>query len=203
LQYFVSEKMKTNSHLASLRKSRGMSQEALAEACGLSLLAVQRIEAGETSPRPHTIKVIAQALGLQVGELAVKLNTTSAISADETTLSALRVVNFSVMSGLIIPLANVFAPILLARRYGNLKEELSYKKIISFQAIWSLATALTVVFTPLVLKLFTQTVAFGKAPPPVLLTYGVMVLLNVFFTIKSTFQLRSGSAIYGWVPPIF
>jgi transcriptional regulator with XRE-family HTH domain len=194
--------MKTDSHLALLRKSKGMSQEALAEASGLSLRAVQRIEGGETSPRPHTIKVIAQALDVQVGELAAKLNSTSANSVDEGTLHALRLVNFSAMSGLIIPLANVFVPILLARRYENLKEDLSYKRIVSFQAIWSLATTLTVVFTFLLLKLFTQTVAFGKAPPPVLLTYVVMVLLNVYFTIKSTFQLRSCTAIYGWVPLI-
>lgn len=180
-----------------------MSQEALAEACGLSLRAVQRIEAGETSPRPYTVKVIAQALGVQVSALADTLNTTLAATANESTLSALRVVNFSAMAGLIIPLANVFLPLLLAMRYGRLKEELSYKKLISFQAIWSLATVLVVVFTPLLLKLFTQTVAFGKAPPPAVLTYGIMILLNVFFTIKSTFQLRSGIAIYSWVPPIF
>ncbi len=180
-----------------------MSQEALAEACGLSLRAVQRIEAGETSPRPHTIHVITQALDVPVGELARKLKVTSATAADENILPAVRMINFSAMCGLIIPLANVFVPILLARRYGNLKGELSYKGIISFQVIWSLVTVLAVVFTPVLLKLFTQTVAFGRTPPVVLLTYGVMVLVNVFFTLKSTYQLRSGTAIYSWVPPIF
>jgi transcriptional regulator with XRE-family HTH domain len=180
-----------------------MSQEALAEACGLSLRAVQRIEAGETSPRPHTIKVLAHALGVPVGDLAEKFKTTLVAATNANILSALRVINFSTMCGLIAPLANVIVPMFLARRYENLKEELSYKKIVSFQVIWSLFSLLAVVFTPLLLKLFTQTVAFGKAPPPALLIYGVMVLLNVFFTIKSAFQLRSGTAIYNWVPPIF
>ena len=180
-----------------------MSQEALAEVCGLSLRAIQRLEAGETFPRPHTVKVLANALAIPIGDLADKFKVTSAATADGNTLPALRVVNFSTMSGLIIPLANVFVPMLLARRHENLKEELSYKKIISFQAMWSLVTLLTVAFTPLLLKLFTQTVAFGKLPPPALLAYGVMVLLNVFFTIKSAFQLRHGSTLYDWVPPIF
>lgn len=180
-----------------------MSQEALAEACGLSLRAVQRIEAGETSPRPHTIKVIAQVLDVPIEDLAGRLNATPAITANESILPALRIVNFSTMCGLIVPLANVFAPILLARRYGNLTEELPYKRIISFQVIWSLVTILAVVFIPLLLKLFTQTVAFGKTPPPAILIYGAMILLNVFFTIKSAFQLRSGTSIYSWVPPIF
>lgn len=195
--------MSADSYLASLRKSSGMSQEALAEACGLSLRAIQRIEAGETSPRPHTIKVIAHALGVPIGDLAGKFKMASGINAYRNILPALRVVNFSTVSGLIIPLANVFVPIFLARRYENLKKELSYKKIISFQVIWSLITLLVVAFTPLLLKLFTQTVAFGKLPPPALLAYGAMVLLNAFFTIKSAFQLRSGTVIYSWVPLIF
>ncbi|GIL22107.1 MAG: hypothetical protein BroJett042_06200 [Bacteroidota bacterium] len=193
--------MKAGSHLATLRKSKGLSQEKLAEVCGLSLRAVQRIEAGETSPRPHTINVIAQALGVKVEELSGKL--TSAIAAGEASLPALRIVNFSALAGLIIPLANVFVPIFLANRYGNLKEEVSYKKLISFQAIWSLSTTLVVGLTPVLIKLFTQTVAFGRAPAPILLAYGAMVLVNVFYTIRSAFQLRSGSTIYGWVPPIF
>lgn len=180
-----------------------MSQEALAEACGLSLRAVQRIEAGETSPRPHTLKVIAQALDVSIAELTDKLKTTSINPVDERTLSALRIINFSSLSGLVVPLLNILIPILLVKQYENLKEELAYKKIISFQAIWSLVTLLAVLLTPLLLKLFTQTVAFGKAPPPVFMTYGIMVLLNFFFTIKSAFQLRSGTAVYGWVPPIF
>jgi DNA-binding XRE family transcriptional regulator len=195
--------MKTASHLASLRKSKGMSQETLAEACGLSLRAVQRIEAGETSPRPHTVKVIAQALGVPVGELAEKLTSVPTIIGDDRFLPALRVVNFSAMCCLVIPLANIFVPVLLAKRYGSLNDEVSYKKLISFQVIWSLVTFLGVVFTPFLLKLFTQTVAFGKMPPPVLLAYGGMILLNVFFTVKSAFQLRSSTAIYGWVPLIF
>lgn len=195
--------MKAVSHLPSLRKSKGMSQEALAEASGLSLRAVQRIEAGETSPRPHTIKVIAQALGIPVSELADNVNSISTASSADGKLPALRAVNFSAMSGLIIPFANVFVPILLVRWYGNLKADPSYKRMISFQLLWSLVTLLAVGFTPLLLKLFTQTVAFGKLPPPTILTYGAMILLNVVFTLKSAFQLRSGAAIYGWVPPVF
>jgi transcriptional regulator with XRE-family HTH domain len=195
--------MKTNSHLASLRKTKGLSQEALAEMCGLSLRAVQRIEAGETSPRPHTIKVIAQALNMQVEDLTGKLKTTSESVSETDILAALRIINLSTMSGLLVPFANVFVPVALAKRYENLKKESSYKKVISFQIIWSIVTLLAVVLTPLMTKLFTETVAFGKLPPPALLTYTVMILVNVFFTLRSAFQLRTSSAIYNWAPPVF
>ena len=67
-----------------------MSQEALAEACGLSLRAVQRIEAGETSPRPYTMKVISEALGVSVGALAQNPTTTPATTTSDGTLAALR-----------------------------------------------------------------------------------------------------------------
>lgn len=194
----------SGSYVATLRKNKGLSQEALAEACGLSLRAVQRIEAGETSPRPHTINVLAKALDVPVEALAEKFNTPSTNAVlDSSILPALRVINFSTMLGLIIPFANVFVPMFLVRRNENLKKNMAYKKIISFQAIWLLVTLLAVVFTPVIIKLFTQTVAFGKLPPPILLTYGAMVLLNVFFTIRSAIQLRLGTAIYGWVPLIF
>jgi transcriptional regulator with XRE-family HTH domain len=195
--------VKPASHLALLRKSRGLTQEELAEVCGLSLRAVQRIEAGETSPRPYTIRVIAQALGVPVDDLANNTGRLSHTVPEENKLSELGVVNFSAMSGLIIPFANVFVPILLAKRYGNLKREPQFKRIISFQAFWSLVTVLAIVLTPLLIKLFTQTVAFGKLPPPILLTYAAMILLNAYFTIRSAVQLRQGAPVYSWVPQIF
>lgn len=181
-----------------------MSQEALAEVCGISLRAVQRIEAGETSPRPHTIKVIAQALSVSVEELTSQLCSKPVSLADDAgTLPVLRVLNFSAMAGLIIPFANVLVPMLLANQHKKLKNDLRYKRLISFQVLWSSVALLAVLLTPLLLKLFTGTVAFGKLPPPALLTYGVLVLLNAFFTIRSAFQLHSGASIYGWVPLVF
>lgn len=48
--------------IASLRKSRGMTQEELVEKCNLSVRTIQRIEAGEATPRSYTIKTILAAL---------------------------------------------------------------------------------------------------------------------------------------------
>jgi DNA-binding XRE family transcriptional regulator/uncharacterized Tic20 family protein len=48
--------------ILSLRKSQGLSQEALAEQSGVSLRTIQRVEQGATVPRGHTVLALAAAL---------------------------------------------------------------------------------------------------------------------------------------------
>lgn len=193
--------MNPKSSLTSLRKRKGLSQEALADASGVSLRAVQRLEAGETTPRPHTIKVLARALDISTEELAGSLSQPDGLESNEIQ-STIRLVNFSAMMGLVVPLANIVAPLLIARRFTNVKGNPTVKKIVSFQLLWSLVTLLAVGFTPILLKLFTETVAFGKLPPPILLVYGAMLLVNVGCTFHAAYMLRSGTTIYSWIPPI-
>ncbi len=45
-----------------LRKKKGLTQEDLVEKCNINVRTIQRIEAGEVSPRPYTIKAILAAL---------------------------------------------------------------------------------------------------------------------------------------------
>lgn len=49
--------------IAKLRKAKGLTQEELVEKCNLSVRTLQRIEAGEVTPRSYTIKLIFSALG--------------------------------------------------------------------------------------------------------------------------------------------
>lgn len=46
-----------------LRKSKGLTQEELVEKCNLNVRTIQRIEAGEVTPRTFTIKSILDVLG--------------------------------------------------------------------------------------------------------------------------------------------
>lgn len=45
-----------------LRKKKGLTQEDLVEKCNINVRTIQRIEAGEVTPRPYTIKTILAAL---------------------------------------------------------------------------------------------------------------------------------------------
>ncbi|MDW3194659.1 MAG: helix-turn-helix transcriptional regulator [Cytophagales bacterium] len=49
--------------LIELRKDKDLTQEELVEACNVSIRTIQRIEAGEVTPRTSTIKIILAALG--------------------------------------------------------------------------------------------------------------------------------------------
>ena len=55
--------------LAEVRKAKGISQERLARLSGVSRLTIARIETGITSPTIITLKKIADALCVTVGEL--------------------------------------------------------------------------------------------------------------------------------------
>jgi len=52
-----------------LRKSQGITQEELVDLCNVSVRTIQRIEAGEVTPRSHTIKTILQALGEELSSV--------------------------------------------------------------------------------------------------------------------------------------
>ena len=50
--------------IADLRKAKGLTQEELVEKCNLNVRTLQRIECGEVTPRPFTVKLIFEALDL-------------------------------------------------------------------------------------------------------------------------------------------
>lgn len=50
--------------IADYRKEKGMTQVELVEKCNLSVRTLQRIEAGEVTPRTYTVKIIFEALEL-------------------------------------------------------------------------------------------------------------------------------------------
>ena len=63
--------------LAQLRAALGLSQEALAQEAGLSVGALQRIEAGRANPTWTTVRRIADALGVSLRELSIAVEAHS------------------------------------------------------------------------------------------------------------------------------
>lgn len=49
--------------LSALRKARGLTQEELVERCNVSVRTIQRIEAGEVTPRSYTVRLLLTAMG--------------------------------------------------------------------------------------------------------------------------------------------
>lgn len=55
-------------HIRRLREQRGLSLRALAEACGLSVNAISKIERGENSPTVASLHLLASALNVPITE---------------------------------------------------------------------------------------------------------------------------------------
>jgi transcriptional regulator with XRE-family HTH domain len=55
--------------LAALREARGLTQEQLAAASGVSRVQISRLEQGHFAPRLASLKCLAAALGVSVAQL--------------------------------------------------------------------------------------------------------------------------------------
>ncbi len=55
--------------ISELRKLKGLTQEELVEQCNISVRTIQRIEAGEVTPRSYTIKTILSALDYDLSQI--------------------------------------------------------------------------------------------------------------------------------------
>ena len=60
-----------------LRKLKGFTQEELVEQCNINVRTIQRIEAGDVSPRSYTLKAILEVLGFKYEEVFEKKYTPS------------------------------------------------------------------------------------------------------------------------------
>jgi len=72
--------------LAEDRISKGLTQEELAELCGINIRTIQRIESGEVKPRLHTLKAIARQLQTDyIGLVATENQTKPASDPNSST----------------------------------------------------------------------------------------------------------------------
>lgn len=55
--------------IADLRAEQGLTQEELVDRCNISVRTIQRIEAGEVTPRHYTLRIIMEALGQQLEDI--------------------------------------------------------------------------------------------------------------------------------------
>lgn len=59
--------------ISELRKQKGLTQEDLVERCNINVRTIQRIEAGEVSPRSYTLKTILEVLDYDFNQMNQEL----------------------------------------------------------------------------------------------------------------------------------
>ena len=115
------------SRVRDLRKSKGFSQEELAEKSGLNLRTVQRIEKGENEPRGDSLVRLAQALQISSEELFNFSKTEDR--------SALMGLNLSGLAFLLFPILGIIIPLILwySRREKVTDAYVIGAKVLNFQ----------------------------------------------------------------------
>lgn len=174
--------------IESLRKSKGLTQEALADESSINLRTLQRIEAGETEPRGNTLRLIAKALDTPIEEL---LDFTKTADTD-----FLQMMNLATLSFWVIPLGNLFFPLLfwiMKRDKVQGVYELG-RRLINFQITWCFMTY--GFLSVWVFSLFIES-RFVISPFLILPIILLLYLSNSIVILMATWQLkRSRETVY-------
>ncbi|SNC76909.1 protein of unknown function [Hymenobacter gelipurpurascens] len=144
--------------ISTIRKSKGVSQEVLAEQSGVSLRTIQRVEQGDTVPRGYTLQALAAALEVPLEAFrtepeAVKtepdpqpepaaLPESSVFAGVPQVLRPdpqfLQLLNLSALGFLLFPLLNLVVPWVLWRKHCYEVEHAAEvgRRVLGFQVLW-------------------------------------------------------------------
>ena len=129
-----------------LREEKNMTQNELAEKSGLSLRTIQRIEAGNIL-KGFTLKTIAEALETNPENLIIK--------KENIQIERAKLINLSILSGLIIPFGSVIFPLVLTYKTQDATNKEIGKQIVSLQIVLSLILSVLMIVSPFIQRLFT------------------------------------------------
>lgn len=190
--------------IQAIRKSKGLSQEALAEEAGVSLRTIQRVEQGDTVPRGYTLQALAAALGVPLEALQQEIAPVLAVApAPASTLredkNLLQLLNLSALGFLLFPFLNLLGPWLLwrARRHDTEHVAELGRRVLGFQILWQVGCFFLYLLAVLV-QLAART--YQVRLPGLFL--GVLVLtyaLNAGVVCYYALRLRQGDLdVYRW-----
>ena len=182
-----------------LRKSKGFSQKSLAEKAGVSVRTIQRMERGDTSLSAYTLQVVSTALHVEINELIPnKAQTSPGLEK-----SGIKWMNFSALTGLVLPLANFLFPLYLYYRWK--KDKLvreQGKRILNFQFLWIIGTCIFTISTSGLLYTLFEPLRGGGIPIFIPI-YLFALLLNLLVILQTSIRLNSQKPILPFIPHIF
>lgn len=187
--------MELSAKLKALRAQHGFSQEVLANQTQLSLRTIQRIEQNETEARGDTIKRLAEAFNLRPIDL---INQTE---KEETNLISL--LNLSALSFIIYPIFGFIVPLVLwyLKRKEDQKLDEIGKKLINFQATWTLAVIFVYAF--IIISKIMHVGGAYRFYSFLMLPYGFYAL-NFVVIMINFYRIRKGKpVIYKPAIPFF
>lgn len=190
----ISERLKNYRHINCL------SQEGLAETSKISIRTIQRIEEGKSIGSAYTLTALAKALNISATNLTIQKTVNTPATYDNE--NKLKILNFSAISVIFIPLSNVILPALIfLKNRDNKKVNVLGRKIISFQILWTLGTLLMALILPIILLLLFQPLR-GSSIPLFVPVYILSVIFNVYFIIRFAICINNHSPFLERLPNI-
>lgn len=209
--------MKKN--LKQIRNEKILSQQELANLSGISLRTIQRIEKNESKGSPYIIKSLCKALEIDPQTIyfdsADRENATEQlqeITAQEPINKMkrndcpkeIKYINFSGLIVLLVPFANlVSVPVfyfLFKKKLNTNASTRTALKILSFQIIWSIATMLFMISTPLVILWFSPIPAAMLDIPMFVWVYWFMLFIHLITSFVISFQLNKDDHPVQFIP---
>lgn len=208
-------------NLKQIRNEKILSQQELANLSGISLRTIQRIEKNESKGSPYIIKSLCKALDIDPQTIyfdsADRENAPEQlqeITAPEPIHKMkrndcpkeIKYINFSGLIVLLVPFANlVFVPVfyfLFKKKLNTNASTITALKILSFQIIWSIATVVLMVSTPLVSYFFPSIPASILDVPIFVWVYWFMLSFHLITTLVISFHLNKTVDPIQFIPNI-
>ncbi|WP_312398504.1 helix-turn-helix domain-containing protein [Sphingobacterium sp.] len=190
--------------LKQIRNEKRLSQQELANLSGISLRTIQRMEKGESKGSPYVIKSLCQTL--DVDPLVIDFESdvrhekrpdqhlgtayTESISSVETACdhaANIKYINFSSLIVLLIPFTNLLSVtifyFLFKKKLIDKNQKITALKILSFQIIWSTATVLFMISTPLLTFWLTDIPTAIHDIPLFVWVYWLMLSVHLVMTL--------------------
>lgn len=170
--------MMIKSKVRALREELGYTQAELAEHTNLSIRTIQRLESGQSTPKGHTLQILAQVFGVDKSELRQQETLNSSQESEENL--KLKLINLATLCFLGIPFGNLVVPFILWQKYrGYPTVDKVGRKILNFQILWTMCTVLILIFSP-----FLQD--YIATPISLMLTLGLLaVVINLFIIFRT------------------
>jgi transcriptional regulator with XRE-family HTH domain len=182
------------------RNKKGLTQEELAELTNVNVRTIQRLESGQTTPRPFTLKAIATALDVPFEELYIERSTSTETPvavlsiesiSENTNRHFLQTLCLSCFSFLLIPLIHFLIPAYLLKKQSALSQQgLQFgRKVVRTQVIWVIALNLLLLLT-LAFNLLQAAYLDQRYPVSYLWPFLGMYLLNPILIGRQLAQAR-------------
>lgn len=180
--------MTVGQKIAEGRKNKALSQEELSHLSKVSLRTIQRIEKDHVTPRPFTLKTIADSLNINLTDLQAETNK------DDQSIILLLCISMLFTLGL--PPGNLLFPWLIWKRnkQSTLVDHVG-KKILSLQLLMTILFCLILISFPFLSRLTVGQAAVGKFPFQYVIVF-LMILLNFVLYFLTLRKIRKNEFIF-------